>query len=512
MNNKSLETIRNYVEFNAITSPNSSFIICPHTNSKISNERLKANLDKINFYLTNKYKLKKGSKICTLIENSLSSIQLMMGIMYSGMIHVPLNLVAGEEQLSYIVKHSDSKIIFSSSKNINLAKKIIQKFSNDVTVVEIDKDNFVDTIDYNFKILEDVTEYKDNALLMYTSGTTGKPKGVILSHENILHGGRNVVISHELESNDRALCVLPLYHINGLIVTVMGPLVSRGSVVLCERFSVTNFWNYISKFSCTWFSVVPTIISALLNKYSINELNSLDLSSIRFGRSASAALAPETHKNFEKKFKIKMIETMGLTEACAPILSNPLPPKKIKYGSPGIPYGNQVMILNNEFKEVPKNTIGQICVRGKNVMKEYYKNSEETKKSFYKNWFLTGDLGLMDEENFVFVRGRIKELIIKGGENISPREIDDVLYEHPNILEAAAFGTKCDHYGEKIEAAVVLKNKSNSTKEDLMNHCHNLLGKFKSPDKIYFFTELPKGSSGKIQRLKIKDKIEVKKK
>jgi sulfoacetaldehyde dehydrogenase len=292
----------------------------------------------------------------------------------------------------------------------------------------------------------------------------------------------------------------------------MGPLVSRGSVVLCERFSVTNFWNYISKFSCTWFSVVPTIISALLNKYSINELNSLDLSSIRFGRSASAALAPETHKNFEKKFKIKMIETMGLTEACAPILSNPLPPKKIKYGSPGIPYGNQVMILNNEFKEVPRNTIGQICVRGKNVMKEYYKNSEETKKSFYKNWFLTGDLGLMDEENFVFVRGRIKELIIKGGENISPREIDDVLYEHPNILEAAAFGTKCDHYGEKIEAAVVLKNKSNSTKEDLMNHCHNLLGKFKSPDKIYFFTELPKGSSGKIQRLKIKDKIEVKKK
>ena len=512
MNNKSLDTLRNYVEFNAKENPRLNFITCPHTNKSISNEKLKKNLDKINFYLVNKNKQKKNSIICTLIENSLSSIQLMMGIMYSGMIQVPLNLVAGEEQLSYIVKHSGSKIIFSSSKNIDLAKKIIQKVSNEVMLIKIDKDNFIDEIDDNFEILEDVTEYKDNALLMYTSGTTGKPKGAMLSHENIIQGGKNVMISHELQSKDRALCVLPLYHINGLIVTVMGPLVSNSSLVLCEKFSATNFWNYISKFSCSWFSVVPTIISSLLNKYSNDEFNSLDLSSVRFGRSASAALAPEIHKNFEKKFKVKMIETMGLTESCAPILSNPLPPKKIKHGSPGIPYGNQVMILNNEFKEVPRNTIGQICVRGKNVMKEYYKNSEETKKSFYKNWFLTGDLGLMDEENFVFVRGRIKELIIKGGENISPREIDDVLYEHPNILEAAAFGTKCDHYGEKIEAAVVLKNKSNSTKEDLMNHCHNLLGKFKSPDKIYFFTELPKGSSGKIQRLKIKDKIEVKKK
>ena len=509
MNNKSLDTLRNYVEFNAKENPRLNFITCPHTNKSISNEKLKKNLDKINFYLVNKNKQKKNSIICTLIENSLSSIQLMMGIMYSGMIQVPLNLVAGEEQLSYIVKHSGSKIIFSSSKNIDLAKKIIQKVSNEVMLIEIDKDNFIDEIDDNFEILEDVTEYKDNALLMYTSGTTGKPKGAMLSHENIIQGGKNVMISHELQSKDRALCVLPLYHINGLIVTVMGPLVSNSSLVLCEKFSATNFWNYISKFSCSWFSVVPTIISSLLNKYSNDEFNSLDLSSIRFGRSASAALAPEIHKNFEKKFKVKMIETMGLTESCAPILSNPLPPKKIKHGSPGIPYGNKVMILDNAFKEVPRNTIGQICVSGKNVMKEYYKNPEETKKSFYKNWFLTGDLGLMDDENFVFVQGRIKELIIKGGENISPREIDDVLYQHPNVLEAAAFGVKCDHYGEKIEAGVVLKNNNDLKEEDLINHCRNFLGEFKSPDKIYFFSKLPKGSSGKIQRLKIKDNIET---
>ena len=140
-------------------------------------------------------------------------------------------------------------------------------------------------------------------------------------------------------------------------------------------------------------------------------------------------------------------------------------------------------------------------------MKEYYKNPEETKKSFYKDWFLTGDLGLMDDDNFVFVKGRIKELIIKGGENISPREIDDVLYQHPNVLEAAAFGIKCNHYGEKIEAGVVLKQRKKSTEDEIIKHCINYLGKFKSPDKVYFFNELPKGSSGKIQRLRIKEFI-----
>jgi acyl-CoA synthetase (AMP-forming)/AMP-acid ligase II len=431
----------------------------------------------------------------------------MLGIMYSGMIQVPLNLVAGEEQLTYVISHSESKIIFASSSNFKLAKRMVNRLSSDIEIVEINKDNFVDEIDNNFEIIKENTNCNDNALLMYTSGTTGKPKGVMLSHENILSGGENVKISHELKPKDKALCVLPLYHINGLIVTVIGPLVSQSSLVICEKFSVTNFWKYISKFKCTWFSVVPTIISSLLNKYSKEEIDSLNLLSIRFGRSASAALAPETHKNFEQKFKIKMIETMGLTESCAPILSNPLPPKKNKYGSPGIPYGNEIMIADNKFNEVSRNTVGQICVKGKNVTKEYYKNPEETKKSFYKDWFLTGDLGFMDEENYVFVKGRIKELIIKGGENISPREIDDVLYQHEAVLEAAAFAVKCEHYGEKIEAGIVLKKNHKVMEKELIKHCENLIGEFKSPNKIHFFSELPKGPSGKIQRFKIQNKI-----
>lgn len=427
--------------------------------------------------------------------------------MYSGMINVPLNLVAGDEQLSYIIKHSEAKILFSTKSNLHLAQRIIEKSDLNVELIEIDKNNFADNLEDVKKKETFELNGSDNALLMYTSGTTGKPKGAMLTHDNILNGGKNVLLSHNLDKLDKALCVLPLYHINGFIVTVMGPLVSQSSVVLCEKFSATNFWHQISEFKCTWFSIVPTIVSSLINKYSESEFKLINTNLVKFGRSASAALAPETHKNFEKKFKINLIETMGLTETCAPILSNPMDPRKIKYGSPGIAYGNEVKILDENYIELERNKIGQICVQGKNVMKEYYKNPKETKKSFYKNWFLTGDLGFMDDDNFVFVKGRLKELIIKGGENISPREIDDVLYQHPNVLEAAAFSVKCNHYGEKIEAGIVLKDRKKSTEEEIIKHCNNYLGKFKSPDKVYFFNELPKGSSGKIQRLKIKDFI-----
>ena len=506
MEEHDLKTVKDYIQFNNQKNPEKSFIICPQTKIEITNNALHTNVKKIHYLLRSK-KQKKGSVICTLIENSLSSVQLMLGIMSAGLIHTPLNLIAGEDQLSYIVDHSDTNIIFASEGQYQLAKKISLNCNREIEIIKINKDTYVENLDNNYEEEEENIEENDPALLMYTSGTTGKPKGVILSHKNIISGGHNVRISHELNHLDKALCVLPLFHINGLIVTVLGPLVSQSSVVLCERFSVTNFWIFLSQFKCTWFSVVPTIISALLNKHVEDEFKKLNLTNVRFGRSASSALAPETHKKFEEKFNIIMIETMGLTETCAPILSNPLPPGKIKHGSPGLAYGNEVKILNSNFKEVEINTIGQICVKGMNVMKEYYKNSEETKKSFHNDWLLTGDLGLMDEDQYVFVRGRIKELIIKGGENISPREIDDVLYQHKDIVEAAAFAMPCEHYGEKIEAGVVLKEGSSITSDQVVEHCKTLIGEFKSPSKIHFLNELPKGPSGKIQRFKIKNLI-----
>ena len=197
---------------------------------------------------------------------------------------------------------------------------------------------------------------------------------------------------------------------------------------------------------------------------------------------------------------------MGLTETAAQILSNPLPPGVRKIGSPGIAFGNEVTILTPEGVKQDANETGEIAIRGPNVMLEYLDNDEATQNTKTSDgWLLTGDLGYMDDDGYVFVSGRLKELIIKGGENISPREIDDSLYAHPDVVEAGAFAIACDTYGQRVEAAVKLADNSQASEADLLELCRSKLGKFKSPDRIHFLAELPKGPSGKIQRLKLLD-------
>jgi acyl-CoA synthetase (AMP-forming)/AMP-acid ligase II len=219
-------------------------------------------------------------------------------------------------------------------------------------------------------------------------------------------------------------------------------------------------------------------------------------------------LPPSLHKEFEEKFKVSIVETMGLTETAAPVFSNPMDPSKRKYGSPGQAVGNTAKIIDKKGNEVPRGTQGEIMIKGDNVMKGYYKAPEKTTEALDPDgWLHTGDLGYMDEDGFVFVTGRIKELIIKGGENIAPKEIDEALYKHPAILDAAAVGIPDKDYGEEIMACVVLKPDSTATEEELRNHCLEHLGKFKTPKVIKIMEDLPKGPSGKIQRLKLPELV-----
>jgi acyl-CoA synthetase (AMP-forming)/AMP-acid ligase II len=338
-------------------------------------------------------------------------------------------------------------------------------------------------------------------VLIYTSGTTGVPKGALLSHKNVIAGGKNTALAHEITSDDVSFCVLPLYHINAEMVSISSALVSNSCVVIVSKFSVSNFWQIIDKYQCTWFSVVPTIINYLLNENF--DITSLDLNNLRFGRSASAPLSPEVHKKFEKIFNIKIIETMGLTETSAQILSNPV--DKCKHGSAGIAYGNEIRIIDAQGNYVNQGESGELVIKGDNVLLKYYKNEEATKSAFNEDgYFLTGDLGVEDEDGFFFITGRKKELIIKGGENISPREIDDTLYKHNAVLEACTFGIVDDNYGEEISACVFLKENLKANEKELKDLCTTDLGEYKTPSQIIFVDEpLPKGPSGKIQRLKI---------
>jgi len=339
--------------------------------------------------------------------------------------------------------------------------------------------------------------------MIYTSGTTGKPKGAVLSHANLLAAARAVAQWHGLTANDRCLSSLPLYHINGQVIATLTPFVSGGSLIAPHRFSVSSWWDTVERCEATWINLVPTIIAYLLNAANIPKRYRFPR--VRFGRSASAPLPPEQHRAFERKFAIPVIEAMGMTESSSLVFANPQDPAKRKYGSPGLPCGVEAKVVDlKSGEDLGPNVPGEICLRGPSVMRGYYKQPELTAAALDANgWLRTGDLGYRDTDGYYFITGRLKELIIKGGENIAPREIDEALLRHPAVLEAAAVGVPDADYGEDILACVVPRPGARVTEAELREFCLAELGRYKTPKTFKFIDELPKGPSGKVQRLKL---------
>ena len=444
-----------------------------------------------------------GESVAYAMSNGHDALIGILGTIYGGHRATAINLIAGSQAISYVLDHSQSRLVLAEQEHVPLIESALDGIAAAPPIVPIVDGEWPKT-DFDHANIAPPPSPQSDGLLMYTSGTTGRPKGVVLSHANLIAGGANTALAHNLVPADRALCVLPLYHINGLCVTVMGSLVAGGSLVLPAKFSVSQFWDLIAAHRCSWFSVVPTQISYLLHAAAGTEKPASALQCLRFGRSASAPLAPDVQQAFEAAFGIPIIETMGLTETAAPILSNPLPPGERRTGSPGIAIGNEVIIADDEQSEVARGNEGEVLVRGPNVMKGYFRNPEATAQALTPDgWLRTGDLGRMDEAGYVFITGRLKELIIKGGENIAPREVDEALYAHPDVIEAAAFACECANYGQRIEAAVSVAASANVTESDLITLCIERIGAFKAPDRIHFLPELPKGPSGKIQRLKL---------
>lgn len=504
--NMEMQTLRYTIDRRAKESADRIFMIAPEPGLFLSYGQLRRDAERLGRYLL-RLGLNKGDKVSFMLGNGYQTAKIFLGAMYAGFVAAPLNLLAQPSQLEYVIGHSDTRLVFVEETHRPALEKAVKDIDREINIISIDIDAasiVAGDADFSPIDLPDVSE-ADEALLLYTSGTTGRPKGVVLTHQNLMAGGRFTAMAHALTAADRALCSLPLYHINGEVVTTIAPLVSGGSVVMPHKFSRTDFWKLISDYQCTWFSVVPTIISYLCCDDCRKE-EALDLSKLRFGRSASSALPPSLHKTFEEKFEVSIIETMGLTETAAPVFSNPMDAAGRKYGSPGVPVGNEAKIIDDQGNEVPSGKQGEIMIRGENVMKCYYKEPELTARAIEPDgWFHTGDLGYMDADGFVFVTGRIKELIIKGGENIAPREIDEALYSHPAVLDAGAVGIPDPNYGEDILCGVVLKPDMTATEEELRRHCRAHLGEFKTPRIIKIIDALPKGPSGKVQRLKLRE-------
>ena len=499
-------TITGQIDANASSNPDNIWLTSPDTAQTVAWHEVAHRARDIACHL-DVLDLPTGAPIAVASQNSIGSCLTFAGITYGGYLAIPLNLVAGVKVLNYVINHSGVTVILVSDDHRALIEEAISSVDRAITLIHLDTANGPEwPMDAQPDAAPRYVPLAETAgLLMYTSGTTGNPKGVILSHGNLLAAGNNVVIGHDITAADIGMCVLPIYHINGLCVTVMGTLASASGLVIPYRFSVSGFWQQVEANNVTWFSAVPTLFAYLLN----DEVPvTIDRDRLRFARSASAPLSPEIHRQFEKKFGIPIIETMGLTETGAQILSNPMPPAARKIGSPGVAVGNEIMIGDENQQQIPVNQTGEILVRGDNVMQGYLDQPEETAKTITPaGWLRTGDLGHIDEDGFVFVTGRIKELIIKGGENIAPREIDEVLLEHEAVLEAAAFAVPCVNYGQSVEAGIRLKPGHDVSEVELAAHCVARLGKFKSPDVIHVLKDLPKGPSGKVQRLKLFDLV-----
>jgi long-chain acyl-CoA synthetase len=495
-------TIRSLIEGWEKAAPDTVYALSTEAPARLSFADLAAGTRRIGALLR-RHGLGPGDTVSLVMPNGLQTLRILLGSMAHGLIVNPVNLLSQAEQMRYVLGHSDCKLVFVSPEWEAPVRALLAGLGREVAVLVADSDGLRLPGEDDSELAFAPVPSGAVALLMYTSGTTGVPKGVMLTQGNLVANARSISAEHALTAADRVLGVLPLYHINAFAVTMLAPLAHGGSVAVAPKFSAARFWSQAFESQCTWINVVPTIIAFLLEG---EAPDAMLLSKLRFCRSASAALPPEHLLAFERKFGIGIIETMGLTECVAPCFSNPLDPALRRVGSVGRASGCEARIIDTAGMPLPGGQRGEIAIRGPNVMRGYYKNDAATTAAFTPDgWLRSGDLGHRDTEGFFFVTGRLKELIIKGGENIAPREIDEVLLAHPAVLDAAAVGMPDKHYGQEVLAAVVLRSGVSCSEDELRDFCLQRLGRYKTPKVFRFVTELPRGPSGKVQRLRLLD-------
>ncbi|MGJ7531018.1 AMP-binding protein [Variovorax sp. GB1P17] len=498
-----LETVHALIEHQARLQPHAVYARATENDRHIGYGELARNCRRVAAVLRS-HGAQPGDTVSVVMPNGLQTLRLLLGAMHGGFCVNPVNLLSQPEQMRYVLAHSDCRVVCVAPEWEARVRDMVQAFDRPVTVIVADPE--ADALPGE-KDEEDTSPAAPPpalgsvALLMYTSGTTGMPKGVMLTQRNLAANAHAISAEHALQPSDRVLAVLPLYHINAFAVTMLAPLAHGGSLAMPPKFSAGRFWAQATHTQCSWINVVPTMISYLLEGPKPPLAQTV---AIRFCRSASAALPPEHHRAFEQMFGIGIVETMGLTETAAPSFSNPMDPAARKLGSVGRASGCMAGVVDAQLAAVPNGVTGELVIRGPNVMLGYYKNDEATRASFTPDgWLRTGDLGHRDEDGFFFVTGRIKELIIKGGENIAPREIDEALLQHPAVLEAAAVGVPDRHYGQEIGVCIVLREGFACTEEELRTFSAGALGRYKTPGHYRFVADLPRGPSGKVQRLKL---------
>jgi acyl-CoA synthetase (AMP-forming)/AMP-acid ligase II len=337
----------------------------------------------------------------------------------------------------------------------------------------------------------------DQALVLHTSGTTSRPKIVPLRQRNLARSARNIAAHLQLTPSDRSLTVMPLFHIHGIMAGLLAPLSAGAAVVCTPGFDAFKFHRWIDELQPTYYTAVPTMHQMVLARAPKERRPT----TLRFVRSSSASLPVPVLESLGALFDVPVVEAYGMTEASHQMTCNPLPPGVQKPGSVGIPTGIEVAILDTSNHVLPPGQKGEVGIRGATIVDGYENNPEANAAAFTDGWFRTGDEGMLDDDGYLFLTGRLKEQINRGGEKISPLEVDDVLLRHPAIAEAVTFGIPHDKLGEEVGAVVVLAEGQELTERDLRAFAGQQLAAFKVPERVLFVDEIPKGATGKVQRI-----------
>jgi oxalate---CoA ligase len=438
--------------------------------------------------------LKPGDSLAIVLPNSLEFLVIFLALTHARLIAAPLNPADKLDELRFLMEDAQVRAVVAEGANVavreaaaGLGLPIWQPRVDSRGVVELPE------LPQGSRTGLDAPNPDDVALFAYTSGTTGRPKCVPLTHANVLWSSRNIAEHYALTAADRSLVVLPLFHGHGLIGATLSTLASGGSVVVPPRFSASEFWRLFGEHRATWYSAVPTIHQVLLARA---DSDGAPHSGPRFIRSCSAPLAPTILTNLENRFGAPVLEAYGMTEASHQVATNPLPPLVHKPGTVGL--SAEISIIDENGRHLAAKSSGEVVVRGPNVMRGYRNNPEANAAAFTDGWFRTGDIGEVDNDGYLALIGRIKELINRGGEKISPEEVETVLLQHPAVAEAAVFGVPDPKYGEEVSAAVVPRG--TATAEQLQRYCRTRLADFKVPKQIHLVSAITKNAMGKVQR------------
>ena len=469
-------------------------IILPESGIRVSYQQLRDQVTEMADALAS-LGIERGDRVATYLPNGLPTIVSFLAASIAGTA-APLNPGYREDEVSFYLEDTGAKVLLCPPEGAAEARQAAQARQVPVFSLETDSTGFVRIAGAPGGKTASAPSPDDVALVLHTSGSTGRPKRVPILHRNITASVQNIVAHYGLSPDDVSLCVMPLFHVHGLVASTLSTLLSGGAVVVPAKFNALSFWRTVRDTKATWYSAVPTIHNLLLSRAG-NE-RPAGAEGLRFIRSCSASLPAEMMDQMERVFGVPVLEAYGMTEASHQMSSNPKPPATRKPGSVGPGTGVRIGIMDEAGNLLANGERGEVVIQGPNVVSGYENNPEANAKSFTNGWFRTGDQGFLDAEGYLTLTGRLKELINRGGEKIGPREIDEVLLSHPAVAEAVCFGVPHPSWGEEVAAAVVLTEPVSEA--EILAFCKERLAEFKRPKKIYVTSAIPRTATGKIQR------------